>query len=93
MSVYRTLGNRIASAEAIALADRLAAWHDALVKHERRLLGLPGLACGDECPHLEARSLWLEARRVFGERAYDLRLLAKHGARGEQPAAEGRRIA
>jgi hypothetical protein len=91
MSVYRTIGNQVGSAEAIALAEQLAGWHDALVKHERQLMGRLGAVCGEECPHLEAPPLWREALRVFGDRAHDLRLLARHG--GRQPAEGARRIA
>jgi hypothetical protein len=59
-----------------AFAARLAAWHDAMVAHERRLrAGRPGDVCDDECPHVEARTLWAEALAAFGERAHHLSFL------------------
>lgn len=58
------------------LAARLAAWHDAMVSHERRLrTGRPGEMCDDDCPHVEARTLWGEALVAFGERAHELSFL------------------
>ena len=68
MNIYRMLGNKIATADALELAERLSAWHDAMVAHER----LRPRGCDDECPHVEARALWGDASRVFGPHAREL---------------------
>jgi len=61
-----------------ALAARLAAWHDAMVAHERRLrAGRTDDVCDEECPHVEARALWVEALDAFGGRAHDLSFLRR----------------
>jgi hypothetical protein len=76
MNPYTVLKLASGTANAAALAERLAAWHDAMVAHERRRLTMPSAnSCDDECPHAEARMLWAEARRVFGSRADELRFL------------------
>jgi hypothetical protein len=68
------------------LAARLAAWHDAMVAHERRLrTGRTGDVCDDECPHVEARSLWAEALEVFGERAHELSFLRSRATSPARP--------
>jgi hypothetical protein len=62
--------------EALTLSERLAAWHDEMVAHERRIRDERGVAaCHDECPHAEARELWDEAVAVFGSRAGELAFL------------------
>jgi hypothetical protein len=62
MNLYTMLGSAVGTAEASSLCTRLAAWHDAMVAHERRLRAARGGdACDDECPHAEAASLWAEA--------------------------------
>jgi hypothetical protein len=76
VNVYRRLGYAGGSPEALHLAERLAAWHDAMVAHERRA----GSACDDECPHAEARMLWREALTTFGSAAHELHFLARRGA-------------
>lgn len=76
MNLYRRLGYANGTPEALHLAERLAAWHDAIVAHERRA----GSACDDECPHAEARTLWREALETFGSGAHELRFLARRGA-------------
>jgi hypothetical protein len=73
MSPYTVLSAAFGSHEATALSARLSAWHDAMVAHERRLRASSVFdACGDECPHAEARALWLEAVSAFGDRAHEL---------------------
>ena len=79
MTLYRSLGNAIGTAEALDLAHRLAAWHDAMVVHRRRGGILGGANCDADCPHIEAQSLWLEALDTYGERAQELRFLKTHG--------------
>lgn len=78
MNPYVTLGSAIGidTIDASTLSARLTAWHDAMVAHERRLLSDgPGEACHDECPHVEARSLWAEAVATFGAQAHSLTFL------------------
>jgi hypothetical protein len=51
MNPYVMLGSRIGTAEAASLSARLAAWHDAMVTHERRLrTGRTADKCDEECP-------------------------------------------
>jgi hypothetical protein len=77
MNPYVLLGS--GTPEAASLAERLAAWHDAMVAHERRLrLARTEDMCGDECPHAEARTLWTEAAATFDDRATELRFLRSH---------------
>ena len=76
MNPYLTLSSRVATGEATSLSSRLEAWHDAMVAHERRLRSKrTNDACDDECPHVEARTLWAEARQLFGPRADELAFL------------------
>jgi hypothetical protein len=76
MNLYVLLGSRAGTSEAASLSERLAAWHDTMVAHERRLrVARPGDRCTDECPHVEARMLWEEAVTTFGDRASELRFL------------------
>jgi hypothetical protein len=76
MNPYVTLGSGIGTSEAASLSARLAAWHDAMVVHERRLrTGRTADTCDDECPHVEARTLWAEALATFGTRASELTFL------------------
>jgi hypothetical protein len=63
MNPYLMLGSRIGTSEAVSLSDRLTAWHDSMVAHERRLRsGRTKSACDDGCPHVElmscGRRLW-----------------------------------
>lgn len=76
MNVYKQLGYANGTPEARQLADRLSAWHDAMVAHERRA----DSSCSDGCPHAEARALWREALEVFGAEARELRFLARRAA-------------
>ncbi len=76
MNPYAMLSSGIETTQATSLSTRLAAWHDAMVAHERRLrLGRTSDACDDECPHVEARTLWAEAVEMFGPRATELAFL------------------
>ena len=76
MSPYAILGSSVGTAEAASLCVRLTAWHDAMVAHERRLrTGRTADACEDECPHVEARTLWTEALVMLGPRASELTFL------------------
>ena len=76
MNPYAILGSGVGTSEAASLRVRLSAWHDAMVAHERRLRarGTAG-QCDEECPHVEARTLWAEAVATFGTRADDLAFL------------------
>ena len=84
MNIYRMIGNRLASPDALQLAERLSAWHDAMVAHERRAAG----RCDDECPHVDAQTLWREAARTFGDHASELAFLKSRASR--RPAAAAR---
>jgi hypothetical protein len=76
MSPYAMLGSSVGTADATSLCARLTAWHDAMVAHERRLRTGAGTdACGDECPHGDARALWAEAVATLGPRAGGLTFL------------------
>jgi hypothetical protein len=80
MNLYRSLGAEVGTLEALDLAQRLAAWHDAMVLHNRRAGGTRGDFCEHDCPHVDAQSLWIEALDVFGHRAHELGFLRTHGA-------------
>jgi hypothetical protein len=76
MNLYTMLGSGMASNHATSLSERLSAWHDAMVAHERKLRLRNGAeVCDDECPHVEARALWKEAVETFGPRAHELTFL------------------
>jgi len=76
MTPYTILSSGVGTQQSTTLSERLSAWHDAMVAHERRLRrGTTSDACDDECPHAEARALWLEAVAVFGARAQGLTFL------------------
>lgn len=79
MSLYRSIANGVGSREALDLARRLAAWHDAMVIHRRRAADAAGPSCDDECPHEEAESLWHEALETYGERAHECAFLRTYG--------------
>ena len=86
MNPYVMLGSGTGTSESASLAARLAAWHDAMVAHERRLrTGRTADTCNDECPHVEARTLWAEALATFGPRANELTFLRSRaiGASGQ----------
>ncbi len=89
MSPYANLASAIGTTESASLGVRLAAWHDAMVGHERRLRAGRTDGCDDECPHVEARTLWKEAVATFGARADALTFLrsrAVAATRQEEPA-------
>jgi hypothetical protein len=85
MNPYATLGAGVGTSEAASLRVRLRAWHDAMVAHERRLrTGGTADRCDEECPHVEARTLWAEVLATFGTRANDLAFLRSRA----MPASE-----
>ena len=89
MNPYAVLSSGAGTHGATALGARLAAWHDAMVAHERKLrAGTTGDACNDECPHVEARALWSEAVATFGGRAQELTFLRSR-AQDTRPAVSG----
>jgi len=90
MNIYQSIGNNVGTPEAAELAERLAAWHDAMVGHER-FAPRNGPACDEECPHGEARRLWEEAVRTFGGRAQELRFLRSRGVGTPRPVQRGAR--
>jgi hypothetical protein len=79
MNPYRSLGSALATNTALDLAQRLSAWHDAMVIHQRRAGAFRGRRCDPDCPHAQASVLWNEARDVYGERAQQLGFLRTHG--------------
>lgn len=87
MNPYVLLASKhgASASSVLALAARLTAWHDAMVAHERRLsTGRGRDGCDEQCPHVEARSLWADAVATFGERAHELVFLRSR--------ATGRRV-
>jgi hypothetical protein len=79
MNVYRSIGYAVGTPEALALAARLSAWHDAMVAHQRPTDTVRVTRCDDDCPHAEARSLWQEAVDMFGGAAEQMGFLRRHG--------------
>jgi hypothetical protein len=80
MNPYAILASTIGTAEAASFATRLTAWHDAMVAHLRRLRTNGAInVCDEECPHVEAGTLWSEAVAMFGEQAARLSFLRTHG--------------
>lgn len=81
LDVYRQVAHRVGTAEALALAQELRAWHDAMVSHQRTLtrLGYAPDKCADwdECAHGLARELWKRAVEVFGSHVDDLVFLRR----------------
>ena len=96
MNPYAILGSGVGTEEAASLCVRLKAWHDAMVAHERRLrAGRTDHTCDEDCPHVEARTLWGEALATFGKRANDLAFLrsramvaSRRSPRSSEPAVE-----
>jgi hypothetical protein len=88
MNLYMMVGSGVASMEATALSARLAAWHDAMVAHERRIRRDGAAECHEECPHAEARVLWREAVKTFGHRAQDLTFLRTRAGRSRTVSVE-----
>ncbi len=79
MSLYRSVAASVGTREAVDLAYRLSAWHDAMVMHRRRAGDEAGPSCDVDCPHEQAESLWLEALDVYGERAREFAFLRTFG--------------
>lgn len=76
MNPYGIVGSGTGTLESASLRARLMAWHDAMVAHERRLRsGHATDVCDDECPHVEARTLWAETVAMLGRRADELEFL------------------
>lgn len=79
LDVYRQVAYRVGTNDAMALAQELSAWHDAMVSHHRTLarLGFSQHACAewDECAHGLARDLWKQATTVLGAHADTLTFL------------------
>lgn len=80
MYFYKLMAHKTGSADAFALAERLAAWHDSMVAHERELKR-QSEPCAEECPHGEAPELWVEAQQTFGEAAEELVFLRTRARR------------
>ena len=79
MSLYRSIATSVGTREALDLAPRLAAWHDAMVMHRRRAGDEAGPSCDVDCPHEQAETLWLEALEVYGEKAREFAFLRTFG--------------
>lgn len=91
MNLYAMVGAGNGSLEASALRARLAAWHDAMVAHERKIrAGRTSTACDEECPHGEARTLWIEAVETFGDRARALTFLRTRAMGASHVSARSR---
>jgi hypothetical protein len=81
LDVYRHMANRRGTNEAIELAHELSAWHDAMVKHRRKLARLGfdpdrHREAEDGAP-ADARELWQRAVAIFGEEASQLEFLRR----------------
>lgn len=88
---YAIVGSSNGPAEAASLQARLTAWHDAMVAHERRLRsGHTTEVCDEDCPHVEARTLWAEVSAMLGSRAGELTFLR---SRALNTAATSNRLA
>jgi len=86
MNAYAVISSGMGTPEALSLGVRLSAWHDAMVNHERLLRsGRRQDGCDDECPHVEARTLWAEALATFGPRAHELTFLHSRGNHRDAP--------
>ena len=85
MNPYVLLGSRVRTPGAASLVERLAAWLDSMVAHERLLrLARTDDVCDEECPRVDARTLWTEAVATLADRATELRFLR---SRAMTPAA------
>jgi hypothetical protein len=85
MQYYRFLAHQAGTPEAIELASRLIAWHDAMVAHERAIKREVSGGCDEPCPHAEALDLWREAQQVFGQGALELAFLRAQAAKAAPP--------
>jgi hypothetical protein len=88
MRLYSLVGAAVGTTEATSLSRRLAAWHDAMVAHERRL-GSGGAddRCDEDCAHSEASALWADAVATFGDRAHELMFLRSRATGQSAPHA------
>lgn len=75
MSHYIAIAHHIGSTDALTLGRELAAWHDRMVSHQRRLAATSVRACDESCPHAESVDLWREAVDRFGDAADRLTFL------------------
>jgi hypothetical protein len=92
MNLYHMIGATIGTAEALSLSGRLAAWHDAMVTHERRVRARrTPTECDEDCPHTEASALWAEALTTLGDRAHELAFLRSHAQSSVRSHAGSRR--
>jgi hypothetical protein len=89
MSLYRSVATTVGTREALDLAHRLAAWHDAMVVHRRRAGDAAGSSCDHDCPHEQAEMLWLETVDVFGEKAHQFSFLRTVGSASSHQAGMG----
>jgi hypothetical protein len=80
VNLYRSVATVVGTREALNLAHRLAAWHDAMVMHRRRAGNAAGPSCASDCPHEQAESLWREAVDVYGEQAHEFAFLRSFGS-------------
>ena len=88
MNPYAIVGSGSGTAETASLQTRLVAWHDAMVAHERRLRsGHTTDVCDEDCPHVEARTLWAEVSAMLGARANELTFLRSR-ARNTQTSSD-----
>jgi hypothetical protein len=81
MYFYKLMAHKAGSADALHLAERLAAWHDSMVAHERELKRQAAPCPQEECPHVDAPDLWLEAQQAFGDAAEELVFLRTRALR------------
>jgi hypothetical protein len=89
MNLYTMVGSGVGTAEATVLSARLAAWHDAMVAHERKIrAGRAAALCDEDCPHAEAHTLWIEALEAFGDRAHELTFLRSRATVGSELSDE-----
>ena len=91
MNIYLMIGNNVGTPDAVELGERLSAWHDAMVAHERRPAGSP--VCDEDCPHGDAAILWKQAVATFGPYAADLKFLRSRGMIGAPPSRRQERVA
>lgn len=75
MNFYTAVAVRVNSPAALELSQRLTAWHDAMVAHERHIAGQTSAGCDEDCPHAEAAALWNEALTTYGQHAHELTFL------------------
>jgi hypothetical protein len=76
MNPYTQVGSRLGNIESPSLSQRMAARHDAVVGHERRLrAGRTDDGCDEDCAHNDARAIGAEAVTTFGDRARELSVL------------------